>query len=61
MLDIRALDNTVKARQRLYKYLGVYFVSVKMIKIDILPIMRKFYGSANSILCHSTHVSELTN
>ena len=31
-----------------------------MIKIDILPIMRKFYGSANSILCHSKYVSELT-
>jgi len=42
------------------KYLGVYFVSGKMIKIDILPIMRKFYGSANSILCHSKYVSELT-
>jgi len=33
------------------KYLGLYFDSGKMIKIDILPIMRKFYGSANSILC----------
>jgi len=31
-----------------------------MIKIDILPIMRKFYGSANSVLCHSKYVSELT-
>ena len=31
-----------------------------MIKIDILPIMRKFYGSANSILCHCKYVSELT-
>lgn len=29
-------------------------------KIDILPIMRKFYGSSNSILCHSKYVSELT-
>ena len=42
------------------KYLGVYFDSGKMIKIDILPMMRKFYGSANSILCHSKYVSELT-
>jgi len=42
------------------KYLGVYFVSIKMIKIDILPIMRKFYGSADCILCHSKYVSELT-
>ena len=29
------------------KYLGVYFDSGKMIKIDILPMMRKFYGSAS--------------
>ena len=28
--------------------------------IDILPMMRNFYGSANSILCHSKYVSELT-
>ena len=40
--------------------LGVYFDSGKMIKIDILPMMRKFYGSANSTLCHSKYVSELT-
>ena len=31
-----------------------------MIKINILPIMLKFYGSANSILCHSKYVPELT-
>ena len=31
-----------------------------MTKIDILPMMRKFYGSANSILCHSKYMSELT-
>jgi len=42
------------------KYLGVYFDSGKMIKIDILLMMRKFYGSANSILCHFKYVSELT-
>jgi len=30
------------------KYLGLYFDSGKMIKIDILPIMRKLYGSANT-------------
>jgi len=42
------------------KYLGVYFDSGKMININILPIMRKFYVSANSILCHSKYVSELT-
>jgi len=42
------------------RYLGWYFDSRKMIKIDILPIMRKFYGSANSILCHSKYISELT-
>jgi len=28
--------------------------------IDILLVMRKFYGSANSMLCHSKYVSELT-
>jgi len=39
------------------KYLGLYFDSGK---IDILPIMRIFYGSANSILCYSNYVSELT-
>ena len=32
------------------KYLGVYFDSGKKIKIDILPMMHKFYDSANSIL-----------
>jgi len=42
------------------KYLGVYFDSGKMTKIDILPMMSKFYGSANCILCHSKYVSELT-
>jgi len=42
------------------KYLGAYFDSGKMIKINILPIMRTFYGSANSILCHSKYVPELT-
>ena len=43
------------------KYLGVYFVSGKMIMIDILPIMHNFYGSANSIHCHTPkYVSELT-
>ena len=31
-----------------------------MININILPIMLKFYGSANSILCHSKYVPELT-
>ena len=31
-----------------------------MIKTDILLMMHKFYGSANSILCHSKYVSELT-
>jgi len=31
-----------------------------MIRIDIVLIMHKFYGSANSILCHSKYVSELT-
>jgi len=41
-----------------HKCLGVYFVSGKMIKIDILPIMLKFYDSANSILRHSKY--ELT-
>ena len=35
-------------------------MSGKMIKIDSLPMMRKFYGSANSVLCHSKYVSELT-
>jgi len=41
------------------KYLAVYFDSGKMIKIDILPMMRKFYGSANSIPCHSKYVSRV--
>ena len=31
-----------------------------MITVDIVLIMHKFYGSANSILCHSKYVSELT-
>jgi len=45
------------------KYLGVYFDSGKMIKIDILPIMHKFYGSAththpfNSPFSGTTQVS----
>jgi len=42
------------------KYFGVYFDSRKIIKTDILPIMHRFYGSANSILCHSKYVSKLT-
>ena len=38
------------------KYLGVYFDSGKMIKIDILPMMHKFHGSANSILYVSLQI-----
>ena len=36
------------------RYLGVYFVLARVMMVDITVQMRKFYASANSILCNST-------
>jgi len=40
------------------KYLGVFFVSSKELKVDISVCIRKCYASANAIFKQSTHVSE---
>ena len=41
------------------KYLGVQFVSARVMTVDISVQMRKFYAAANSILHHSMYVSEM--
>jgi len=42
------------------RYLGVHFISGKSVKIDIGPIPRKFYASANAVLCRTKYVSDFT-
>ena len=40
------------------KYLGLYFISSKSLKVDISNCIRKCYSSANAIFKQSKHVSE---
>jgi len=42
------------------RYLGVYFVTNKQLRIDISGICRKFYAAANAILYRTRFVSEIT-
>ena len=41
------------------KYLGIHFVSSKVLKFDVSDKIRKFYAAANAIHYHSKHVGEI--
>jgi len=41
------------------KYLGITFMSTKVFSVDLNQVRHKFFGCTNSILVHSSGVSEL--
>jgi len=41
------------------KYLGVYVVNCKHVKLDINPVKRSFHAACNSVFSHSHGTSEI--
>jgi len=42
------------------KYLGIYILKDRFLKVDTSWVIRKFYAAANAINCHTKSVQELS-